>query len=144
MKKNPYLANFLLILELTAVCLVLLLIRAFSPALILPRVTIPALVLLSVIPLAAEVYLAPLPPRNSIVSVLLAGISFALLPRAAGTDLSLSPWLMFSVSSAVYGIAELLFSALGRRIRSGQQSFLSPAVHAFCLFLVSQCFQGML
>ena len=140
MKHNPYLANIILAAELTVIFLAYLLIRAFTPAAVFPRITVPSLVLLSAGSLAAEHYLSPSPPRHNIISTALAGLSFALLPCAAGFGTDLSPWMLFSVSAAVFGITEMLYIPIARRSRGP----LSPAVNALCLYLASQCFQGLI
>ena len=103
MKKNAYLVNILLAAELFVLCLTAVIIRTYTPSAIFPRFDIPFFVLLSVIPFTAEYYLSPSRHHDPIVTILLAGLTFCLLPYAAGIDPEMSAWMLFTVSSAVFG-----------------------------------------
>jgi len=144
MKKNPYLVNLILAAELAVICLTVLLIRTYTPAAVIPHVSIPTLVLLSGSALAAEHYLSASEKREWFSTILLAGLSFTLLPYSAGVKTKLSPWMLFSVSTSVFGITALLYTAIGRRLNGQPRSGLSPIVNAFCLYLASHCFQGLI
>lgn len=144
MKKSPYFLNMLLILTVGTVCMAGLLIQAFAPAVILPRVTIPLLVLLSLIPLVIEYYLGINGTAPWVSRILLAGAAFALLPWCAGLQVGVPLWKMFLAGASVFGVTAMLYKSIGRRMASGPKAVFSPVIQAFCLYLASQCLQGLL
>ena len=63
MKKNPYFLNTVLAIVVFAACAIALLVRVWFPAAVIPALNIPNMVLLSVIALLVEHFLAPMNPR---------------------------------------------------------------------------------
>ena len=64
--------------------LVMVLVRAFAPLVILPVADVPNLVLICLVALVLDHYLAPGSKRNYLIAVPLAVVTFGLLPFAAG------------------------------------------------------------
>ena len=84
MKNKPYLLNTLLAAVFTLALLVMVLVRAFAPLVILPVADVPNLVLICLVALVLDHYLAPGSKRNYLIAVPLAVVTFGLLPFAAG------------------------------------------------------------
>ena len=144
MRKNPYFINVLHGAFVGIICLIRLLLEAFSPAVVLPRIDIPFLVILSVIPMTLEYYLVSERNREPFLSIILAGETVALLPYCGGWSINMPIWKLFFAGAAVFGITDLFYAGIGERMSSCPNSKISPAVNAFILFLASQCFQGLL
>lgn len=140
MKKNIWFLNILLILEVFALCVAVLLTEAFAPSAMLPKVSVPLLVLLTAVPLAVEYYVGVPSGRNWIGSVVLAGLTFAM--GALVTDVSC--WKLFLVGGAVFAVVTVLYTSMGRRMKSGPAAKAAPAVNALLLVLAAQFFQGIL
>ena len=144
MRKNPYFVNLLLAAEVTAACLSALLLRTWSPGVILPRVSLPLLVLLSLIPQVLGLYLAPGHCPPLLPAALLAGLTFAVLPLCAGVETGLAFWALFGIGGTVFGAVSLLYGSLARRLTASPPALFAPAAQGVCLYLASQCLQGLL
>ena len=144
MKKNPYLVSILLTLEVGALCLITLLVGTFTPGVILPRISLPLLVLLSLIPQITVLYLAPNIHPPLLTTMVLAGVTFALLPLCANVDTNLSVWALFLTGTAVFGGVSLLYGSLARRMTACTKGPFTPAAQGLCLYLASQCLQGLI
>ena len=77
-------------------------------------------------------------------SLLLAGLTFTLLPLSAGWSAGLPLWKVFVAGTVSYGITEILYTSVLKRMASGSRAPLAPVVDGMLLWLASQCFQGML
>ena len=142
--RNSYLSSILLTIEIFILCLAALFIRILIPSAILPHISLPMLVLLTLIPLTCEYYLVKAPHNLCLFNIILAGISFTLLPLCAGIDVSLPLWQLCIVSIVTYGISAAAFASIERRITSGPACILVPIASAFMLYLASQCLQGLI
>ena len=143
MKKNLYFMNILHTGIVVLFCLAGILIRTFSVNTVLPRITIPFLVMLSLIPMVLEYYLVGASERNSIISMVLGGLTVTLLPICAGLDLGMPLWVLAAAGTAVFGVTDLLYRSIGERISSGSYSRWAPVANAVMLYLASQCLQGL-
>lgn len=144
MRKHPYLVSILLTLEVGTLCLTALLVGTFAPGVILPRVSLPLLVLLALIPQITVLYLAPTVHPPLLTTTVLAGVTFALLPLCANVDTDLSVWALFLTGTAVFGGVSLLYGSLARRMTACTKGPFTPAAQGLCLYLASQCLQGLL
>ena len=84
MKNNKYFLNTLLTGVLFAVMAVFMVIRAIQPPAILPPLSIPNMVLISLLALVLEHYLAPSNDRCYVCIPVFATLTFGLLPLMAG------------------------------------------------------------
>lgn len=144
MKKNMYLINILHAVTLGIACLVEIVVRTFWPSTLLPHISIPGMVLLSLIPMVIEYYLVSEIKRDWLISVLLAGATFAFLPVCAGLDVGASILKLFAVGAAVFGVTDILYRSIGEKMSSGSYVKIAPIANAFVLYLASQCLQGLL
>ena len=143
MNKKTYTLNTLLAAVLGAVLLVCVLVRTFWPRMILPVLDIPNLVLISLIALLLDHYLAPGADRCYICIPVFSAITFGLLPFAAcfvgaGEALKLAV-----LGCVVFTAVTWLFSSMTDRLSTGPVAKLAPVMSALGLYLAAQCFMGM-
>lgn len=143
MKKNIYFLNTALAIVLGIALLVCVLLRTFVPGLILPRLDIPNMVLLSLVALLADHYLAKDAKRCYICIPLLSGLSFGLLPFAAGFLTGWAALWTGLIGAAVFTALTFLFSSAQERLSTGPKARLAPVLTAFGLYLACQCFAGI-
>lgn len=144
MNKKTYTLNVLLAVILGAVLLVCVLVRTFAPRMILPALDVPNMVLISLIVLLADHYLAPGANRCYICIPVFSAVAFGLLPFAAcfvgaGEALKLAV-----LGAVVFTAVTWLFSSMMDRLSSGPAAKLAPVLSALGLYLAAQCFMGIL
>jgi len=144
MNKKTYTLNVLLAAALGAVLLVCVLVRTFAPRMILPVLYIPNMVLISLIVLLADHYLAPGADRCYICIPVFSAVTFGLLPFAAcfvgaGEALKLAV-----LGAVVFTAVTWLFSSMMDRLSTGPAAKLAPLLSALGLYLAAQCFMGIL
>ena len=144
MNKKTYTLNVLLAAALGAVLLVCVLVRTFAPRMILPALDVPNMVLISLIVLLADHYLAPGADRCYICIPVFSAVTFGLLPFAAcfvgaGEALKLAV-----LGAVVFTAVTWLFSSMMDRLSTGPAAKLAPLLSALGLYLAAQCFMGIL
>ena len=143
MKKNMYFLNTALAIVLGIALLVCVLLRTFVPGLTLPPLDIPNMVLLSLVALLADHYLAKDAKRCYICIPLLSGLSFGLLPFAAGFLTGWEALWTGLIGASVFTALTFLFSSAQERLSTGPKARLAPVLTAFGLYLACQCFAGI-
>lgn len=136
MRKGPFFLNFLLTVLVGLACLAGLLMRTF--ALSVPDMSISVILLLSLLALMLEQYLAPGATRRWIPSVIFAALTFALLPGCAGTVAWSETWKLGLIGGGVFCVSAVLYTCIARR-SAGSCCKAAPAVWALLLFLAGQC-----
>ena len=143
MKKNTYTLNTLLAIVLGAVLLVKILVRAFAPRMILPELDIPNMVLISLVTLVLDHYLAPDAKRCYVCIPVFSAITFGLLPFAA-CFVGAGEALKLAVAGAIiFTVMTWLFSSVQDRLSTGPAAKAAPIVSAFGLYLAIQALMGM-
>ena len=144
MKKNTYNLNALLAIVLGAVLLIAVLIRTFAPRIIMAELDIPNMVLISLVTLVLDHYLAPDAERCYVCIPVFSAITFGLLPFAAGyvggeaaAELAIFGCLIFTVMT-------WLFTSIQDRLSTGPAAKAAPVVSAFGLYLAIQALMGMI
>lgn len=143
MNKNTYTLNTLLAPVLGAVLLVCVLVRTFWPRMILPVPDIPNLVLISLIALLLDHYLAPGADRCYICIPVFSAITFGLLPFAACFVEAGEALKLAVLGCVVFTAVTWLFSSMTDRLSTGPVAKLAPVMSALGLYLAAQCFMGM-
>lgn len=139
---KKYTLNTILPLVLGAVLLVQILVRTFLPRMILLQLDVPNLVLISLVTLLLEHYLAPGAQRCYICIPVFSALTFGLL--AFGACLGVVNALILAVKGGVVFTATTwLFSSMTDRISSGPAAKAAPFVSAMGLYLAAQCLMGM-
>ena len=141
--KDKYMLNTLLAAVLGVALFVAVLVRTFSPIIIMPRPDIPNLVLISLLALLLDHYLAPGAKRCWLSVVLLSALAFGLLPFAACFVNGADAAGLALMGSIVFTVTAWLFTTVQERLSSGPSCKAAPVVSAFGLYLASQCFMGM-
>ena len=143
MKKNTYTLNTVLAALLGMILLACVLVRTFAPRIIIPELDIPNLVLISLVALVVDHYLAPNADRCYICIPVFSAITFGLLPYAACFVAGEKALELAFAGSIVFTAATWLFSSVQDRLSTGPAAKASPIVSAFGLYLAVQGLMGM-
>jgi hypothetical protein len=144
MKENKYFLNTALAAVMGIAMTVMVLIRTFAPMVVLPRLNIPNMVLLSIIALLADHYVARNAPRCYLCIPIFAGLTFGLLPFAAGFSTGWDALKLGVIGCVVFTAATWLFTSLQDRLSTGPAAKTAPIFSALGLYLAAQCFSGIL
>ena len=144
MKKNQYFLNTLLAAVLFVVLAAMLVVRVFLPAVVLPTINIPNMVLISVIVLLLEHFLAPMNPRCYICIPVFSAITFGILPLVAGFACQHTFWKYGLVGGAVFTGTTFLFTSLTDRLLTGPKARAALVVCSLGIWLAAQCFAGII
>lgn len=144
MNKRTDMLNTLLAVILGVILLSAILVRTFAPRIILPELDIPNTVLISLLALLAEHYLAPGAKRNYIRVAALSVLTFGLLPFAACFVGAADALVLAGVGGGVFTVVTWLFTAMMDRLATGPERKAAPVVSALGLYLAAQVLAGML
>ena len=144
MKNNQYMLNTILTAVLGVILLVIVVGRTLFPVMILPEANIPNLVLISLIALVLDHYLAPGAKRCYICIPVLAVLTFGLLPWAACFVGAVEAVKLAVVGGVVFTVTTWLFTSIQDRLSSGPACKAAPVVSAFGLYLAMQCFANII
>ena len=144
MKNKTYILNTLLAAVLSIILGAAVLVRTFAPAVILPKLDIPAMVLVSLIALLADHYLAPGADRCYICIPVFSAIAFGLLPFAACFVGAMDALKLGIIGCLVFTAVTWLFTSMTDRLSSGPAAKAAPVMSALGLYLAAQCFMGIL
>lgn len=144
MKKNTYTLNTILAVVLGAALLVCIFVRTFAPRMILPELDIPNLVLISLVALVLDHYLAPNADRCYVCVSVFSAITFGLLPFAAAFVGAMEALKLAVAGGVVFTVLTWLFSSVQDRLSTGPAAKAAPVVSAFGLYLAVQGLMGMI
>ena len=111
MKNKTYILNTLLAAVVGIALLIAILVRTFAPAVIIPALNVPNLVLLSLLALLVDHYLAPGTKRCYICIPLLSALTFGLLPWAGGFVSLMDALKLALVGGVLFTLVTWLFSS---------------------------------
>lgn len=144
MKNKTYTLNTILAAVLGAALLICILVRTFAPRMILPELDIPNLVLISLVALVLDHYLAPNGERCYICIPVFSAITFGLLPFAAAFVGAMDALRLAVAGGVVFTVMTWLFSSVQDRLSTGPAAKAAPVVSAFGLYLAVQGLMGMI
>ena len=144
MKKNTYTLNTILAAVLGAALLVCIFVRTFAPRMILPELDISNLVLISLVALVLDHYLAPNADRCYVCVSVFSAITFGLLPFAAAFVGAMEALKLAVAGGIVFTVLTWLFSSVQDRLSTGPAAKAAPVVSAFGLYLAVQGLMGMI
>ena len=144
MKDKKYFLNTALAAVLGVILLVAVLVRTFAPAVIIPALNIPNMVLISLLALLLDHYLAPGAKRCYLCIPVFSAVTFGLLPFAACFVGALEALKLAVVGGIVFTAATWLYSSIQDRLSSGPAAKAAPVLSAFGLYLASQCLMGII
>lgn len=140
---KKYMLNTVLAFVLGAFLLACVLVRTFAPRIILVELDIPMLVLISLVTLVLDHYLAPGAERCYICIPVFSALTFGLMAFAA--YLGIAEALKLAVAGGIIFTAMTwLFSSIQDRLSTGPDAKAAPVVSAFCLYLAFQALMGMI
>ena len=144
MNKKTYTLNTLLAAVLSLALLVCILVRTLAPRIILPKLDIPNMVLISLIALVLDHYIAPGAKRCYICIPVFAAVIFGLLPFAACFVGVLEALKLALTGGIVFTVVTLLYSTIQDRLSSGPVAKAAPILSALGLYLAFQAFAGII
>lgn len=140
---KKYMLNTILAFVLGTVLLAFVLVRTFAPRIILAELDIPMLVLISLVTLVLDHYLAPDAERCYICIPLFSALTFGLLAFAA--FLGIAEAVKLAVfGGIVFTATTWLFTSIQDRLSTGPSAKAAPIVSAFGLYLAVQALMGMI
>ena len=143
MKDNRYIRNIALTVVLGLALAVCMVIRAMAPMAVLPTLDVPNVVLLSLIALLAEFYLAGEGKCNALTFVF-AALTFGILPLAAGTMAATTAVKLSVIGGVIFTLCAWLFDSVVDRLTTGPAAKAAPILSALGIWLAAQCFAGMI
>ena len=143
MKQKKYVLNTILTLVLGVVLLAFVLIRTFAPAIIIPELNVLNMVLISLVALVLDHYLAPEADRCYICVLVFSALSFGVLPYMSGFVTPAEALLLAVKGGIVFGVTTFLFSSIQNRLSTGPAAKAAPVFSALGLYLAAQCMSGM-
>ncbi|MBP1558627.1 MAG: hypothetical protein J6B40_03520 [Oscillospiraceae bacterium] len=144
MKNNKYVLSAALAVVLGVVMLVQVINRALIPGAVFPELNIPNMVLVSVIALILDHYIAGKADRCYLCIPLFAAFSFGLLPFVAGVSTVAEAVKMGIAGAVVFTVTTLLYTSIQDRLSTGPAAKAAPILSGFGLYLAFQCFAGMI
>ena len=143
MKNKTYLLNTFLAAVVGIFLLGCVIVRAFFPAVILPKANVPNLVLLGLIALVLDHYLAPGAKRCYICIPVFSAITFGLLPFAACFVGGMEALKLGVYGGIVFTVITWVYSSIQDRLSSGPAAKAAPFMSAFGVYLAIQALMGM-
>ena len=144
MKNNKFFLHVMLSAVLLVALTVCLLIRVWQPAVILPTLNIPNMVLLSVIALLLEHFMAANNPRCYWGTAVFGVLCFGILPLLAGFACLHDFWKYGLVGGCVYTATVFLFTSATERLQTGPKARAAVVLLGLGIYLAAQCFTGIL
>lgn len=144
MKNNKFLLYVILVAVLFVALAACLLVRVWLPAAILPPLNIPNMVLLSVIALLIEHFLAGNSPRCYWLTALFGVLGFGLLPLMAGLACVHTFWQYGLIGGGVFTATTFLFTSATDRLLTGPKARAAAVLTGIGICLAAQCFAGIL
>ena len=144
MKNKTYILNTFLAVVLGVYLVVCVLVRTFAPTIILPKANIPNMVLLSLVALVLDHYVAPDAKRCYICIPLFGALAFGLLPFAACFAGAAEALKLALVGGLTFTVTTWLFTTIQERLSSGPAAKASAFFSAVSLYMAAQCFMGIL
>ena len=141
--KKTYVLNTALAVVVFVAAAVCVLVRTFLPNVIIPSLNVPNMVLLSLIALVLDHYLAKGAERCWICVPVLSAVTFGLLPWAAGFTSAPEALVLALAGGVTFSVTTLLFTTMADRMASGPVKKLAPIVSAAALWLGAQCLTGI-
>ena len=141
MEKKTTILNVLLAVVLGAGLLVGMIWRAFQPNVVLADLDIPAMAAIGLIALLIEYFAAGLQKRVWVPQIILAAVTFAVLPWAA--DIPYAGMKLAVCGAVVFAVLTWMFDSAAQRLDVTTNCKGAMVPTAFVLYLACQCFMGM-
>lgn len=133
----------MLILLTTVTCLIMSLIPTFAPRLVMPKFDFTILLAIVLLVLTVESYMGRNDPDGYLLSLLLSGLCFSMLPWCAGLTEGMESVKLGLLGCVTYAIAVPVFHGILDRLTSGESTPLAPVCNGLLLYLAAQGLVGM-
>ena len=143
MKNNKYFLSTALAIVVGVALVTCVLLRTFVPAIVLPQLSVPNMVLLSLIALLLDHYLAKGAKRCWWCIPVFALLTFGVLPYAASFVSVLEAVKLAAIGCVTFTAITWLFTSIQNRLASGPVAKFAPILSALGLYLACQCFAGI-
>ena len=143
MKDNRYFRNIALTVVLGVALAVCMVIRAMAPMAVLPQLDVPNVVLLSMIALLAEFYIAG-EGKCNVLTFLFSAVAFGILPLACGAMEVTEALKLAVIGGVIFTLCAWLFDSVCDRLTTGPAAKAAPIFSALGIYLAAQCFAGMI
>lgn len=142
MEKKTMILNALLAATLGAGLLVGMIWRTFQPNVVLADLDIPAMAAIVLIALLIEYFVTGLQKRAWVLQIILAAVTFAVLPWAA--DIPYAGIKVAICGAVVFAVLTWIFDSVAQRLDVTTECKGAMVPTAFVLYLACQCFMGMI
>lgn len=143
MEQKKYMLNTLLAAVTGVFLLWTVIARVLFPAMILPEANIPNLVLISLVALVLDHYLAPDAPRCYICIPVFSAVTFGLYSFVSAYATLGEAVKLAIAGGIVFTATTWVFSAIQERLSSGPAAKASAFFSAVSLYMAAQCFVGI-
>ena len=143
MKDNRYFRNIALTATLGIALAACMVIRAMAPMAVVPQLDVPNVVLLSMIALLAEFYIAGEGKCNAL-TFLFSALTFGVLPLACGAMEVMEAVKLAVIGGVIFTLCAWLFDSVVDRLTTGPAAKAAPILSALGIYLAAQCFAGMI
>ena len=144
MKKIPFLSNVILALVVGIFSMTMMLMGTLQPAVVLPRLDLPMLVALTALALALAFLLHPEQESPALYAGILGGLTFGLVPMAAGLVVWQEALLLLVLGGVIFGLLSLLMRSFAHRAQSGPGGKTAVVITALMLILASGALAGLI
>ena len=144
MNEKRYFSNTALAAVLCIALVVCRVLRTCIPFGVLPELDIPNMVLLTGMALLADHYFGAEEKKADLWMLLLAALTFGILPVAAGFAPLTEAWKLALVGGMVFWVTAWLYASIQDRLATGPAAKAAPALSVLGLYLAAQCFSGMI
>ena len=142
MEKKSFVLNILFAVVLGAGLLVGMVWRVFQPNVVLADLELPAIAALILIALVMEYLFKGTQKRAWAVQILLAAITFAVIPFAAGY--AGAGIRLILCGTAMFAALTFIFDSVAERVNVTCDCKCAMIPTAFVMYLACQCFMGMI
>ena len=140
---KKYFSNTALVAVLAIALMVCRILRTCIPFGVLPELDIPNMVLLSGVALLLDHYFGG-QRKNDLWLLLLAAVTFGVLPVAAGFARLTDAWKLALVGGVLFWVMSWIFGSIEDRLTTGPAAKAAPILSVLGLYLAAQCFSGMI
>ena len=142
MEKKSFVLNILLAAVLGAGLLVGMVWSAFQPNVVLADLELPAIAALILIALVIEYLIKGTQKRAWIVQIVLAAVTFAVIPFAAGY--AGAGFNLILCGTAMFAALTFIFDSVAERVNVTCDCKCAMIPTAFVMYLACQCLMGMI
>ncbi len=144
MNKKHTLLGFILAIATGAALLAVLVTNAFFPHIILPKPNASALIILCLVSLVIDYYIARDRQHDFRFIPVYGALIFGLFPMAAFVASPIESLKLALMGAIILTVATYAFDTISDRLSSGPVAKAAPLVSAFVLYLSAQCLIGII